>query len=112
MARSRGEGWERALDRGDHGLRLAHVQEAGLLGAQREHFGFTDGFSQPAIEGVAREDVRGQGIPYKRPPWPLVPVRWRAIKPELSRVGDANMVSNNATCPVVREKSTDRVRSG
>jgi Dyp-type peroxidase family len=76
-----GEGWERALDRGDHGLRLAHVQEAGLLGAQREHFGFTDGFSQPAIEGVAREDVRGQGIPYKRPPWPLVPVRWRAIKP-------------------------------
>jgi Dyp-type peroxidase family len=76
-----GEGWERALDRGDHGLRLAHVQEAGLLGAQREHFGFTDGFSQPAIEGVAREDVRGQGIPYRRPPWPLVPVRWRAIKP-------------------------------
>jgi Dyp-type peroxidase family len=76
-----GEGWERALHRGDHGLRLAHVQEAGLLGAQREHFGFTDGFSQPAIEGVAREDVRGQGIPYKRPPWPLVPVRWRAVKP-------------------------------
>jgi len=76
-----GEGWERALDRGDHGLKLAHVQEAGLLGAAREHFGFTDGFSQPAIEGVAREDVRGQGIPYKRPPWPLVPVRWRAIKP-------------------------------
>jgi Dyp-type peroxidase family len=76
-----GEGWERALDRGDHGLRLTHVQEAGLLGEQREHFGFTDGFSQPAIEGVARADVRGQGIPYKRPPWPLVPTRWRAIKP-------------------------------
>jgi Dyp-type peroxidase family len=75
------EGWERALDRGDHGLRLAHVQEAALLGEQREHFGFTDGFSQPAIEGVAREDVRGQGIPYKRPPWPLVPTRWRAVKP-------------------------------
>jgi Dyp-type peroxidase family len=75
------EGWERALDRGDHGLKLAHAQEAGLLGEQREHFGFTDGFSQPAIEGVAREDVRGQGIPYKRPPWPLVATRWRAIKP-------------------------------
>ena len=75
------EGWERALDRGDHGLQLAHVQEAGLLGGQREHFGFTDGFSQPAIEGVAREEVRGQGIPYKRPSWPFVPTRWRAIKP-------------------------------
>ena len=75
------EGWERALDRGDHGLQLAHVQPAGLLGDQREHFGFTDGFSQPAIEGVARQEIRGQGIPYKRPPWPLVPVRWRAIKP-------------------------------
>ncbi len=75
------EGWERALDRGDHGLQLAHVQEAGLLGEQREHFGFTDGFSQPAIEGVAREKIRGQGTLYKRPRWPLVPVRWRAIKP-------------------------------
>jgi Dyp-type peroxidase family len=74
------EGWERALDRGDHGLQLVHVQEAGLLGEQREHFGFTDGFSQPAIEGVAREEIRGQGIPYKRPPLPLVPMRWRAIK--------------------------------
>jgi Dyp-type peroxidase family len=75
------EGWERALDRGDHGLQLAHAQDAGLLGEQREHFGFTDGFSQPAIEGVAREEIRGQGIPYKRPPWPLVPTRWRAVKP-------------------------------
>jgi Dyp-type peroxidase family len=72
-------GWERALDRGDHGLQLAHVQEAGLLGEQREHFGFTDGFSQPAIEGVAREEIRGQGIPYRRRP--LAPVRWRAVKP-------------------------------
>jgi len=61
---------------------LAHVQPAGLLGQRREHFGFTDGFSQPAIEGVAREDVRGQGIPYKRVPWwPLSRTRWRAIKP-------------------------------
>ena len=62
--------------------RARHVQAAGLLGEQREHFGFTDGFSQPAIEGVAREDVRGQGIPYKRAPWwPLSRTQWRAIKP-------------------------------
>ena len=53
-----------------------------LLGEQREHFGFTDGFSQPAIEGVAREDIPGQGIPYRRAPWwPLSRTRWRAVKP-------------------------------
>ena len=66
--------WERELRAQGSGLELAHVQPAGLLGRQREHFGFTDGFSQPAIEGVVREDVRGQGIPYKRAPWwPLEP---------------------------------------
>ncbi|MEN3280384.1 MAG: hypothetical protein V7607_1524 [Solirubrobacteraceae bacterium] len=74
------ERWERQL--GDGGLELTHAQDAALLGGAREHFGFTDGFSQPAIEGVAREDVPGQGIPYKRVPWwPLSRVRWRAIKP-------------------------------
>jgi Dyp-type peroxidase family len=74
--------WELEVAAGDSGLELAHVQQAGLLGEQREHFGFTDGFSQPAIEGVAREDVRGQGIPYKRAPWwPLNRTQWRAVKP-------------------------------
>jgi Dyp-type peroxidase family len=73
---------EAELAREDSGLELAHSQEAALLGEQREHFGFTDGFSQPAIEGVAREDVRGQGIAYKRAPrWPLSRTRWRAVKP-------------------------------
>ena len=74
--------WELGVAAGDSGLELAHVQQAGLLGEQREHFGFTDGFSQPAIEGVAREDIRGQGIPYKRAPWwPLNRTQWRAVKP-------------------------------
>jgi Dyp-type peroxidase family len=68
--------WESALPGG--GLELVHAEDAALLGGAREHFGFTDGFSQPAIEGVARDDVPGQGIPYKR--WPWSPVRWRAIK--------------------------------
>ncbi len=74
--------WELEVAAGDSGLELVHVQPAGLLGEQREHFGFTDGFSQPAIEGVAREDIRGQGIPYKRAPWwPLNRTEWRAVKP-------------------------------
>jgi Dyp-type peroxidase family len=77
---SESERWEREL--GDGGLELVHAEDAALLGGAREHFGFTDGFSQPAIEGVAREDVPGQGIPYKRAPWwPLSRMRWRAIKP-------------------------------
>jgi Dyp-type peroxidase family len=74
------ERWQGEL--GDGGLELTHAQDAALLDAAREHFGFTDGFSQPAIEGVAREDVPGQGIPYKRVPWwPLSRTRWRAIRP-------------------------------
>ncbi|HEX7298755.1 MAG TPA: Dyp-type peroxidase, partial [Solirubrobacteraceae bacterium] len=76
------ERWERELAAEDSGLQLTHAQPAALLGDAREHFGFTDGFSQPAIEGVAREDVPGQGIPYRRPSWwPWSRLRWRAIKP-------------------------------
>jgi Dyp-type peroxidase family len=71
--------WERAVGEAGSGLELAHVQDAALLGRQREHFGFTDGFSQPAIEGVAREEIRGQGV-YERPRF-WRPAGWRAIKP-------------------------------
>jgi Dyp-type peroxidase family len=72
--------WEREMPSG--GLELVHAEHAALLGGAREHFGFTDGFSQPAIEGGPREEVPGQGIPYKRHPrWPLSRMRWRAIKP-------------------------------
>jgi Dyp-type peroxidase family len=64
------------------GLELTYDQDAALLGDAREHFGFTDGFSQPAIEGVAREDVPGQGIfDRPRPLARLRPARWRAVKP-------------------------------
>jgi Dyp-type peroxidase family len=69
--------WERALP--DGGLELVHAEDAAMLGEAREHFGFTDGFSQPAIDGGPREEVRGQGIPYKR--WPWSRIQWRAIKP-------------------------------
>jgi Dyp-type peroxidase family len=92
--------WERELQTEGSGLELAHVQEAGLLGEQREHFGFTDGFSQPAIEGVAREDVRGQGIPYKRAPWwPLSRTQWRAVKPGEFVLGYEDEDSGPAPAP-------------
>jgi Dyp-type peroxidase family len=77
---SESERWERAL--ADGGLELVHAESAGLLGGAREHFGFTDGFSQPAIEGVAREDVPGQGIVERHVSLlPFAGTRWRAIKP-------------------------------
>jgi deferrochelatase/peroxidase EfeB len=73
--------WQRQVAAHGSGLALTHAQDAALLGEAREHFGFTDGFSQPAIEGAAREDVPGQGIAYKRRPWwPWSRLRWRAIK--------------------------------
>jgi Dyp-type peroxidase family len=69
------ERWESEL----RGLEVSHAEDAALLGDAREHFGFTDGFSQPAIEGVARDDVPGQGV-FDKPSWWRRP-RWRAIKP-------------------------------
>jgi Dyp-type peroxidase family len=71
-----GERLERELE----GLEVTHAQPAALLDDDaREHFGFTDGFSQPAIEGVAREDLPGQGVFDKRSWWRRP--RWRAVKP-------------------------------
>ncbi|MGZ6705994.1 MAG: Dyp-type peroxidase [Solirubrobacteraceae bacterium] len=64
-----------ALDAG--GLEVTAEQCAGVLARRREHFGFTDGFSQPAIAGFAREDVPGQGVPYRR--WRLGRLRWRPL---------------------------------
>ena len=45
--------------------RLSVVAEvhAELLRGAREHFGFADGFSQPAIEGVSDEKAPGEGVP-------------------------------------------------
>ena len=59
------------------GLDVAGEQPAGLLDGSREHFGFTDGFSQPAIAGFARDAVPGQGVPYRR--WPFGRLRWRPL---------------------------------
>ncbi len=60
------------------GLQIAGGQPAGLLCGRREHFGFTDGFSQPAVAGFARESVPGQGVPYRRLSG-LGRLRWRPL---------------------------------
>jgi Dyp-type peroxidase family len=51
--------WKGQVDGG--GLRLVHEQLANTLPHSREHFGFADGFSQPAVEGTNR-DPRGEGV--------------------------------------------------
>jgi Dyp-type peroxidase family len=46
------------------GLSVVHEDHAELFGESREHFGFADGFSQPAIEGVTDPDAAsGEGVP-------------------------------------------------
>jgi Dyp-type peroxidase family len=79
-----------ARERGDHRRALAKMkaamkaaggqiavlfqQDAELLGAAREHFGFADGFAQPAIAGASEDKVAGGGIPESDG-------RWRALAP-------------------------------
>jgi len=45
------------------GLSIAHEEHAQLLPGKREHFGFADGFAQPALEGASEHKVRGGGVP-------------------------------------------------
>jgi len=58
-----------ARDMAANGFDPGVVQEAAKLGEDREHFGFTDGFGQPAVAGVARHAIPGQGVPIRRRPW-------------------------------------------
>ncbi len=58
----------------DAGVRVLRRQEAQLLDGAREHFGFADGFSQPAIAGATDDKLRGGGIPEKHG-------GWRALQP-------------------------------
>ena len=56
------------------GLRVAAEQDAHLLHGAREHFGYADGFAQPAIMGSSEEKARGGGVPE-------ADGSWRALAP-------------------------------
>jgi Dyp-type peroxidase family len=47
---------------------VVHVQRADMLEEGREHFGFRDGFSQPALAGISedRRSRRGEGVQQRR----------------------------------------------
>jgi Dyp-type peroxidase family len=70
----RDEDFERALAElqagiEQSGLAVVHQTHARLLGDAREHFGFADGFAQPAVEGVNEEKTPGGGVPEKDGGW-------------------------------------------
>jgi Dyp-type peroxidase family len=86
------EHWRAWLGRPGGGLEVTFEQAADALPGAREHFGFSDGFAQPAIAGAARETVRGQGVPERWWPWQRETpdrlrsasdrrVAWRALRP-------------------------------
>jgi Dyp-type peroxidase family len=52
------------------GVRVLHEEHTELLPNSREHFGFADGFSQPAIEGASNaEFALGRGVPEADGSW-------------------------------------------
>jgi Dyp-type peroxidase family len=51
------------------GLSIVYQEDTELLAGSREHFGYADGFAQPAVEGSSDERVRGGGIPLKGGGW-------------------------------------------
>ena len=51
------------------GLSIVYQEDTQLLPGSREHFGYADGFAQPAIEGSSDEKARGGGVPLKDGAW-------------------------------------------
>ena len=56
------------------GVRIVHQHDTALLEGAREHFGYADGFAQPAVEGSSDAKAPGGGVPEKDG-------RWRALAP-------------------------------
>ena len=56
------------------GLRIVYQQDTALLQGAREHFGYADGFAQPAVEGSSDAKAPGGGVLEKDG-------RWRALAP-------------------------------
>jgi Dyp-type peroxidase family len=51
------------------GVGVISQVDAQLLYGAREHFGFADGFAQPAIAGATEDRVAGGGVPEKHGRW-------------------------------------------
>ena len=51
------------------GIRIVYQEDTALLPGSREHFGYADGFAQPAVEGSSDDRARGGGVPLKGGGW-------------------------------------------
>jgi Dyp-type peroxidase family len=51
------------------GLSIVFQQDTELLAGSREHFGYADGFAQPAVEGSTDDRARGGGVPLRDGGW-------------------------------------------
>ena len=73
------------------GIRIVYQEDTELLPGSREHFGYADGFAQPAVEGSSDDRARGGGVPLKDGGWrragagrvhPRLPRRGHARRPQ------------------------------
>ncbi len=85
--RRRALGKMRAAMTAAGGVAVVVQQDAELLAGAREHFGFADGFAQPAIEGASDEKARGGGVPGSD--GRLARARARRVRARLPRRGHA-----------------------
>ncbi|MDQ3739697.1 MAG: Dyp-type peroxidase [Actinomycetota bacterium] len=51
------------------GIEIVHTEHGKLLEGAREHFGYADGFAQPAIEGATEDKTAGGGVPEEGGGW-------------------------------------------
>ena len=51
------------------GIKIVYQEDTELLEGSREHFGYADGFAQPAVEGSSDDRARGGGVPVKGGGW-------------------------------------------
>jgi Dyp-type peroxidase family len=59
----------RAGVEGAAGVKIVHEQHTQMLRGAREHFGYADGFAQPAIAEVTPHRTLGGGVPEKEDKW-------------------------------------------
>jgi Dyp-type peroxidase family len=86
------------------GIRIVHQEDTELLPGSREHFGYADGFAQPAIEGSSDDRARGGGVPLKGGAWrPLAPGEFILGYPdEDTRVDPKQRLPNAPAAPLGR----------
>ncbi|MEA2194174.1 MAG: hypothetical protein QOG42_608 [Solirubrobacteraceae bacterium] len=86
------------------GIRVIHQEDTELLAGSREHFGYADGFAQPAIEGSSDDRARGGGVPLKGGEWrPLAPGEFILGYPdEDTRVDPKKRLPNAPAAPLGR----------